>query len=565
MISSLPPENLREIFEYLIVPENEHKENLALLLYNCLLVNRTWCRNVVSVLWGRPFHLLRGGSSQLINVYISCFPKEAQESIADSGINLNLSDILTGPLTFDYISMLREFNYELIYSCVLQWINVKGRIKINENDKNVDDESIESEEEEEEEDSFSDINQINSKNKSELVSSITYEICKQFFLKCGTLKCFKLSREMYPTISNYFLTIVKLSGAKDAFSQLEEFKLIVRDMDFDILPIMTEYCNTIKSFEIYSLPFLPSNEAGNIEVIRRLGSLNDFLSMQRGLKKLTLGIEIGDNFNQIEQTFRPIRLSPIISSLKNHMESLNSIKLQYIKDFFEVHVEDIIESVPNVHTLLFEGCILNKVSRRSLKSKFTRLRKFSFWKTAFTLDALSTIISNGNETLKEIQLYGRITDSCSDTEKRTSLLSIFSSCSKLEYLQLHTNWLDLGTSSEVLHELGESLPPSLFHLEFDFICNPTDLNALFESCSCMIKCLALGIGTAATNGIGINDVNDANLAVIREYAKQKKSLKTLMLIGYYVNASFQAIEDTNKFVKVIRRESYRKSEYIWDL
>ncbi|CAG8531799.1 1195_t:CDS:2 [Diversispora eburnea] len=537
MISSLPPENLREIFEYLIVPENERKENLALQLYSCLLVNRTWCRNVVSVLWGRPFHLLRGGSSQLINVYISCFPREAQESIANFGINL--SDILTGPLTFDYISMLREFNYELIYSCVLQWINAKGRIIINESDKNVDDEK--------------------------LAFSITYEMCKQFFLKCGTLKCFKLSREMYPTISNHFLTIIDFPGAKNAFSKLEEFKLIVRDMDFDILPIMTKYCNTIKSFEIYSLPFLPSNEAGNIEVIRRLGSLSDFLSMQRRLKKLTLGIEIRDNFNQNEQTFRPIRLSPVISSLKNHLESLNSIKLQYIKDFFEVYVEDIVESVPNVQTLLFEGCILNKVSRRSLRSKFTRLRKFSFWKTAFTLDALSTIILNGNETLKEIQLYGRITDSCSDTEKRTRLLSIFSNCSKLEYLQLHTNWLDLGTSSEVLYELGESLPPSLFHLEFDLICNPTDLNALFERCSCMIKCLALGIGTATTTGIGIIDVNDANLAVIREYAKQKNSLKTLMLIGYYINASFQAIEDTMKFVKVIRRDSYRKSEYIWDL
>ncbi|CAG8593694.1 5873_t:CDS:1, partial [Acaulospora colombiana] len=531
--------NLRDIFEY-VVQETEERTNLAFPLYNCLRVNRTWCRNVVSILWSRPFHLLNRTSSELISVYISGFAQDAKERIAQSGVDT--SDLLTKPLTFNYISMLRELNSEYVYASVSQWVNKNGKVEkeknIIERERTVDEEDSESDEEGSSEQSNNEL------EKTRRILSVMQEMCSQFFSGCGPLKSLNMSRMLFWNIPNDYLSIVNLPGAREAFSQLDEFTINARNMNKDILPEILGYCDSIKSLDVYSLPFSDSFAES-----QRSSSLSNFISMQRGLKRVTLSIETSDNSARYG-------LLSVISSLKSQLNSLSWVKLQYIKNFSNVTVEDIIESVSNVQTLLIFGCTLPNNSRRPLSSKFRRLRRLGFWNTMASPDTISTIISNCEETLKEIQLHGRICLSHVGDEIRASLMNTFSNCSKLERLQLHTSWMNLGPPSEILQELSESLPPSLLHLEIDLICDPDGLRALFERCT--LKSLTLGIGTADIKGIGMND---ENLAVIREYVEQKGSLEKLVLAGSTITATDQGLDATKKLIKVDRVMMNYK---IWD-
>ncbi|CAG8475049.1 9035_t:CDS:1 [Acaulospora morrowiae] len=527
-ISSLPPENLRDIFEY-VIQKTDKGTNLAFLLYNCLLVNRTWCRNVVSVLWGRPFHLLNRASPELISVYVSGFSEDAKGEIKRYGIDF--SDLLSGPLTFDYTSMLRELDHELVYASVSQWVS-RNELGHVERERNVDGEDNESDEE------YFSIQSNIEFEKNRRVLSITQGICKQFFSSCGPLKSLNLSRRMFPTIPNDYLLIVDLPGAREAFSQLDEFTINTRDMNRDILPKILECCDSIRTLDIYSLPF---SEIATES--RRSSSLSNFISRQRGLRRITLSIEIY-NDNSIDYSSR-YKLLPVISSLKNHLNSLNWVKFQFIKNF--MNVEDIIESVLNVETLLFCGCTLPSGPRKPSSPKFSRLRRLSLWNTTVSLDAISTIIASCQGTLKEIQLRGRFDITNSEEEIRSRLMSMLGYCSKLERLQLYTAWMCLGSSYEILQELGETLPTSFLHLEIDLICDPAGLQAFFEKCT--LKSLTLGIGTVDTKGMGMND---ENLEVIREYVTKKGSLEKLVLVGSDITATDQGLEATRKLIKVDR-------------
>src|SRR4051812_13060810 len=69
--SAVPLDCLQEIFQYL--------ENDMTSLYRCTLVNRTWCRINIALLWRRPFEYSGSKStrrySELIRTYIACLSK----------------------------------------------------------------------------------------------------------------------------------------------------------------------------------------------------------------------------------------------------------------------------------------------------------------------------------------------------------------------------------------------------------------------------------------------------------------------------------------------------------
>jgi hypothetical protein len=80
-------------------------------LFTCLLVNKTWCQNVVPILWVSPFHSLLNSiknyefcSKVLITTYISCL----HLNIESSSNNLKNSDSHT-PM-FNYPTFIRHLS-----------------------------------------------------------------------------------------------------------------------------------------------------------------------------------------------------------------------------------------------------------------------------------------------------------------------------------------------------------------------------------------------------------------------------------------------------------------------
>src|SRR5688572_29499673 len=79
--SAVPLDVLQEIFQYL--------ENDMTSLYRCTLVNRTWCKTSIALLWRRPFEYSGSKStrrySELIRTYITCLSRSAKMSINSAG------------------------------------------------------------------------------------------------------------------------------------------------------------------------------------------------------------------------------------------------------------------------------------------------------------------------------------------------------------------------------------------------------------------------------------------------------------------------------------------------
>ncbi|CAG8477996.1 2878_t:CDS:2 [Funneliformis caledonium] len=104
MTELFSPEILSEIFEFLYVSDH-HQSNL----FNCVLVNRYWCRTAIPVLWSDPFRFfVYEMPDGLITIYIACLTKRERRNLKKQGIEVPMK--VKSP-SFDYISFLKNLNY----------------------------------------------------------------------------------------------------------------------------------------------------------------------------------------------------------------------------------------------------------------------------------------------------------------------------------------------------------------------------------------------------------------------------------------------------------------------
>src|SRR6266542_5545016 len=96
----IPFECLEQVFLHLL-----HSKST---LFNCLLVNRSWCRQVVPILWSQPFSRLQWKpSSQLIQTYISCMIKE---KFPFTYLEITLPKSSSSQPLFNYAKYFRKLN-----------------------------------------------------------------------------------------------------------------------------------------------------------------------------------------------------------------------------------------------------------------------------------------------------------------------------------------------------------------------------------------------------------------------------------------------------------------------
>ncbi|CAG8466742.1 13257_t:CDS:2 [Dentiscutata heterogama] len=102
-------------------------------LYNCLLVNRFWCKNVVSLLWSLVFAFsLKKKSSKtravIIDTCLKFINKEQQTDLLKSGIHVDVA-----PSLFKYPSFIKDIKFEALLLNVRDWIFLRHPSEVDRN------------------------------------------------------------------------------------------------------------------------------------------------------------------------------------------------------------------------------------------------------------------------------------------------------------------------------------------------------------------------------------------------------------------------------------------------
>ncbi|CAG8521957.1 6503_t:CDS:1 [Funneliformis caledonium] len=111
-----PPEILQNIFKQV-----SHFTDL----YNCLLVNRYWCTNVLPTLWENPLEkIFWSRNFKIIEIYISCLSPQSKLILQQNGlerVQLLKKGDKDVPL-FNYIMYLRGIDFTILYTATANWI-----------------------------------------------------------------------------------------------------------------------------------------------------------------------------------------------------------------------------------------------------------------------------------------------------------------------------------------------------------------------------------------------------------------------------------------------------------
>ncbi|KAF0447698.1 hypothetical protein F8M41_002757 [Gigaspora margarita] len=112
-LTDFPAECLYEIFLYL---KNDNAS-----LFNCLMVNRNWCRQAIPLLWRKPFskHPNVTMPYLLIKTYLSCLSDNAKKRLSAAGCRHHT--LLSKPL-FPYPLYLRELDFAELDNALNIWL-----------------------------------------------------------------------------------------------------------------------------------------------------------------------------------------------------------------------------------------------------------------------------------------------------------------------------------------------------------------------------------------------------------------------------------------------------------
>ncbi|CAG8527680.1 15927_t:CDS:2 [Acaulospora colombiana] len=120
MASRLPPEILGPIFQeiYNSRPNSKPHEQYR-NLFSCLMVNRLWCRSVISYIWSSVFTSHSPVRNGAIDKYISCLSPPKLEVLRCAGVQLPA--IPSTPPIFNYPVFLRNLRFEIFLRDVFDW------------------------------------------------------------------------------------------------------------------------------------------------------------------------------------------------------------------------------------------------------------------------------------------------------------------------------------------------------------------------------------------------------------------------------------------------------------
>jgi hypothetical protein len=355
----IPFECLEQVFIHL----THHKS----VLFNCLLVNRSWCRQVVPILWSRPFSRLQWKpSSQLIQTYISCMTNEKFLNPDLETILLELSSPLSPSLQplFNYAKYLRKLNYHELSIYVNLWYSINNKCKEN---NDVD---------------FIKIDIITKEIGKFIIyhSNKIHEICISKVYSFSNIK----DITTFPGATNSLSHIqrIKITGA--SYMEIKDIKNLTK-----ILIGLSKICTKIRDIEVYK--FCESHYG-------LLKGLITLIKAQQGLSKFVISCW---NLN----------LDPLIPSLETQINSLKEIEFTKIR-FHNSFIFKLLSSCHHLSKISFQYCdgfYLENVEP-IIKSPPINLEKSYLCDNDISTDILIKLLRNTRNTLSQLTLDERMTE-----------------------------------------------------------------------------------------------------------------------------------------------------------
>jgi hypothetical protein len=190
----------------------------------CILINKTWCKIIIPILWKNPWkYLKRNKEKLLLNVIISHFSEGSKNKL-----KIKCNDILinsTQKPLFNYISFCKHLNLNVI---------------------------------------------------QKLINTIKYERSKLKIIKKEIFKLFinensNFTHLYIPSVFDYQIHLIP--GAKICFSKIEYLNCST-NTNRGILTGLTKICNSIKELEL-----IIKRNSNNYEIIKLIEAQEDLINI----------------------------------------------------------------------------------------------------------------------------------------------------------------------------------------------------------------------------------------------------------------------------------------------
>ncbi|CAG8670086.1 6929_t:CDS:1 [Racocetra fulgida] len=459
-----------EIFQHLL---NDNDKNT---LHSSLLVNRSFCRKIVPLLWSKPFSLLKlDPSKSFIKTFVLCLNSNEKFKLFNNILKIKDKVIEEYSALFDYPALIRELDFWGLYECVRIWVQEVRSKSIR----------IES-----------------------WTNDTTFYLIKVLIRRGQHINYLNLINndkiiEIPP--------ITRLYKADVAFSELQYLYCGGYNADVKSYPKLMEYCKNIMEIDI--VHYHKSSDSSLAALIRS----------QRGLKKITYRSVSGGTW----------RLVAALSQT-HFLKSVSFI----CTDFADTSSRGLI-TCDNLEVLELLDCRGNDFEKFwkpiMERSKF-RLKKLSLARTSINKEAIEILIRNAGEKLEEITVDYIVTstiprflemlvENCPNIvylklfllhpEELTTLLSTISVAFKLKQLVIRTSDMDV---TSILPGLAKLVPSSLRLLDMDMMISSKALQEFLNECEAPIQRLILNAG---------HTITDDHIMILIQYAKERGCLKSL--------------------------------------
>ncbi|RIA88164.1 hypothetical protein C1645_877579 [Glomus cerebriforme] len=405
-------------------------------LFNCLLVNRDFCRHVIPILWRNTFNKYLP-SDKLVMSYL-CFLSPEERFSLSQRLNINISGLLDSfgkkrPF-FNYSSYLRELEYHGVFKSVQElW---PKESKEERNQQNIDYQLI-----------------------------LVGELFKMFLSQCPTLHKLDLTTSTDLNFINPF-KFIPIPSTNSCLIKLKEFNCSEHPDQLKIFNTLSNICHNIEVMKLRGF-YHNFNSPILYEAIGK------FIRCQKYLKKFICYFAKKGFMSIIGNSF------PI---------SLQEITL-HACDFLEE--DDPFISFVNYYNL----SSLTLIDCKNLQgSHFSPLRNLKL-NIIYTNDPLQyfdikSIITHSNIILTKLLLNDviqpcsfieHISTYCPNLTHLKAYISarilpqiplLFKSLKKLEVIDLHNetthyeNLIPLTISNEMAIEISKSIPNSLYSFTF---------------------------------------------------------------------------------------------------
>ncbi|RIA93858.1 hypothetical protein C1645_803827 [Glomus cerebriforme] len=515
--SVVPLDCLQEIFQYL---ENDMKT-----LYSCMLVNRTWCRINIALLWRRPFEHSGPKStrrySELIRTYITCLPKSSKMEIYETGYKIPSHP---RPL-FPYHKYLKELDCEKLDEAVEEWILRFG------------------------------FDEYRPEDPEDVVYT---ELLKLLLSRCNGLWNLRLGRynDEYK-----FPPVATFPRIKYTLANLRRFEFL-GDMDCLVKPGLDN---------LYQFLDKLSNISNNLEYINVDMTEDEESFSGVGLRKLIKSQKNLSVFRYNQEHSDIEKTKEFVKALSHNANTVKNIEFDSIP--LNVQCLDPLKKFNNLECMQFAYCYENEEyilseNEETVEHSPSQLKveKLIFHKgdlTSVTLEILRLVNKSARElTVDNVVpgLFEHISEHCPNVTYLATAISQktvesleYLSTSKIEHLILKTlENKDIDTKD--FQRIGKNLSLDLNHLSLNFNISVEELSSLLKECKSPLESLCLKFDDVSNK--------DEYLKVIIDFAK-KDDLKELKEFKFFINKDIEAkdifskdiLEEAKLLIPSILRET----------